>query len=504
MSALSLRTRDRRSGRLLRFAGLLALALICGAGTARVASSSHYGKAAVEALIGAPILLYMFRRPGVAMLGLLAVVASLIAYGTLPRVNLPGHPPVNAGDVVFAAAVGGTLWRRTWRSWPPIVRGFVYALFVFMVLSDVATVKTMTLGHRAFRDAEYDLRNWFYLLAAIPLALELRGKLWYRFLDAAIILAAIVGLVAVVAAGSHQLQHYLTYLSPVSVYSSNSLTASGGVNVGSINRIRVQGLFFVYAMVLPTLVLVLTSRDRRTLRTIALLCMLGGVGVSLNRNMYGGLVAGLLVIGALAGSRVRMRMLNTLLAVIVAGVVLAFSSVAPALTTQISKRASTVLSPNQVLSSNSAKDRGYELSFALPSIARHPWFGVGPRQGYGAFMSPYSDNKRFFVQNLYVWLATDYGIPAALAFLLIPGVCLWFGIQRVALAADPRDRAMLAAAIGSLVAMSLSAAVDTFLQDPSSTVAYGLACGLILAVGLRTYDYKDVRAIDDGTKFRGA
>ena len=504
MSALRFPVRDRRPGRLWRFAGLLALALVVGAATARVASSSHYGKPAIEAMIGAPVLVYMFRRPGVAMLGVLAVIASLIAYGTLPRVNVPGHPPINAGDVVFAAAVGGTLWRRAWRSWPPVVRAFVYALIVFMVLSDVATFKTMTLGHTASRNALYNLRNWFYLLAAIPIALELRGELWRRFLDGAILVAAIVGLIAVAAAGSHQLQHYLQYLSPVSVYSSNSLTASSGINIGGINRIRVQGLFFVYAMVLPTLVLVLTSRDRRTMRTIALLFMLGAVGVSLNRNMYGGLAAGLLVTAALAGSRVRMRISTSVLALIVAGLVLTFSSVAPALTAQIGKRANTVLSPNQVLSSNSAKDRGYELSYALPSIARHPWFGVGPRQGYGAFISPYADNTRFYVQNLYIWLATDYGIPAALAFLLIPGVCLWFGLKRVAKAEDPRDRAILAAAIGSLVAMSLSAAVDTYVQDPSSTVAYGLVCGLILAAGLRTYANKDVRAIDDGTKFRGA
>lgn len=503
MSALAFPSRDRRAGRVVRGLGLLAAAVVLGAVCARVASSSHYGKPAIEALIGAPILVYMFRRPGVAMLGLLAVVASLVAYGTLPRVNLPGHPPINAGDVVFAAAVGGTLWRRAWQNWPPVVRGFIYALAIFMALSDVATVKTMMLGHNPFRDAEYDVRNWFYLLAALPLALELRGELWERFLNGAMILAAMIGIVAVAAAGSHSLQHYLQYLSPVSVYSSNSLTASGGINLGGVNRIRVQGLFFVYAMVIPTLVIVLTTRERRVWRALGLLCMLGAVGVSLNRNMYGGLAVGLLVTAALAGSRVRMRLVTSVLASLVALTLFVVSSVAPAVTSEIGKRASTVLSPSQVLSSNSAKDRAYELSFALPSIARHPWFGVGPRQGYGAFMSPYSDNKRFYVQDLYIWLATDYGIPAALAFLLVPGLVLYFGISRVSAARDPRDRALLAAGIGSLVAMSLSAAVDTFLQDPSSTVAYGLACGLILAAGLRTYDDKDVRA-NDGTTPRGA
>ncbi len=500
MSALSFPRRGRPPSRPVRVLGLIVVAVVLGVASARVATSSHYGKAAVELLIGGPLVIYMFRRPGAAMLGLLIVVASLVAYGTLPRVNLPGHPPINAGDVVLAAAVGGTIWRRAWRGWPPAVRGYIYALVIFMALSDVATVKTMLVGHSAFRDAEYDVRNWFYLLAAVPVAVELRGRLWEQFLDGAIVVGALVSIVAIVAAASGSVQHLIQHLSPVSVYSSSSVASSGGVNVGGINRIRVQGLFFIYAMVLPTLVLVLTQRHRRALRTVALVLMVGAVGVSLNRNMYAGLAAGVLAAGTLAGARVRLRMAMSLLAVAVAVTVVVLTSVAPAVTAEIGKRASTVLSPSQVLQSNSAKDRAYELQFAIPSIKRHPMFGVGPRQVYGAFMSPYAYNPRFFVLNLYIWLATDYGIPAALAFLLIPGVCLWFGIRRALAATDLRERALLAAAIGSLVAMSLSAGVDTFLQDPSSTVAYGLACGLILAAGMRTYEHRDVRAIDGTTR----
>jgi hypothetical protein len=504
MSALALPGSARSAQRrLLRGLGLLLAALLLGAASARVATSSHYGKAALEALIGAPVLLYIFRRPAAAMLALLAVVSSLVAYGTLPRVNLPGHPPLNAGDVVLIAAVGGTLWRRAWRHWPPIVRGYVYALVIFIALSDVATVKTMMLGHGPFRDAEYDVRNWLYLAVALPVGLEIRGALWRKFLDGAIVLAGLVSVFAILAQASPSVQHFIQNLSPVSVYSSSSVAAAGGVNVGDIARIRVQGLFFIYAMVIPTLVLVLTGRDRRAIRTFALFLMLGAVGASLNRNMYGGLVVGLLVTGTLAGSRVRFRMALSVLALVLAIAVVVFTSITPAFTAQIGRRASTVLSPSQVLQSNSAKDRAYELTFAIPSIARHPWFGVGPRQGYGALKSPFADNPRFYVQNLYLWLATDYGIPTAIAFLLVPGVCLWFGISRVMKARDPRDRTLLAAGIGTLVAMMLSSGVDTFLQDPSSTAAFGLACGLILAAGLRTYENKDVRATDAGT-IRGA
>jgi uncharacterized membrane protein YccC len=62
-------------------------------------------------------------------------------------------------------------------------------------------------------------------------------------------------------------------------------------------------------------------------------------------------------------------------------------------------------------------------------------------------------------------------------------------------AKDPIDRALLAGAIGTVLALLLSSLVDTFVQDPPSTVAFGAACGLLLAAALRTVreqPHKDV------------
>ena len=504
MSALSFPRRLPVTRRWPATLAALVAAVVLGAVCARVAISSHYGKAAVEALAGAPFLVWVFRRPAAALLVLVAVVASLPAYGNLPRVSLPGHPPINVADVMLAAAVGGTLWRRAWRNWPPIAQRFVLAFAVVFALSLVATIKTLSLGHVQQSAALYDLRNWFYLLAALTVMLELRGERLQTFLDGAIGLAALVSIAAVAGAASASVQHFLVSASSVSVYSATDTSAATGVDIGSISRIRVQGLFFIYWLVIPTFVLVLTDPRRRAYRTICLALMAAAIGVSLNRNMYGGALIGLVITGALAGTRVRMRLTLTLIAGVLAVVILFLSSVSPAITSQIGKRASTVLAPSQVLSSNSAIDRKYELAYALPSIARHPWFGVGPRQGYGALLSPYADNIRFFVQDLYLWLATDFGIPTALAFLLLPGICLWFGLTRLRLADSIRQRGLLAACIGSLVAMLLSAAVDVFGQDPSSTVAFGLAFGAILAVGLQTHQRGTDTSAVDGRTTRGA
>jgi hypothetical protein len=460
--------------------GLILLGLFC----ARLATS-HYGKPAIEAIIGVPVLIVIARRPAVAVIALLAVVSSTFAYGVLPRVNLPGHPPINVGDLMLAAAVGGTLWRRPWQSWPPPARRYFLALALMLLLASVATIKTSLLGSSQVRDAAYGYRNFLYLGVALTIAIELSGDMWRPFLNAMVAFAGAISILAVLAVAVPSVASALQSVSPTTVYSSSALTAAGGVNVGGIARIRLQGLFFIYSMLIPTFVMTLVIKDRwRGLRAVALVLMLGAVAVSLNRNMYAGAIIGILVTAVLGGERVRYRIGLVILAAVVSIVLVAFTAITPAITAQVGKRAGTVLSPSQILSSSSAQDRAYELTFAIPSIERHPWFGVGPRQPYGAVVSPYSGRPRFFVQDLYVDIATDFGIPTALAFLLIPAVCFWFGLRQLRWAKDPLDRALLAAAIGTLVAMVLSCLVDTFVQDPSTTVAFGTAGGLVLGAGL--------------------
>jgi hypothetical protein len=486
MSAFSIhRHQPRRAEGLVVTLAICVAVGVLGIVCARVAIS-HYGRPAIEALIGIPILIAIARRPVVAVTVLFAVVASTFAYGVLPRVNLPGHPPINVGDLALAAAVGGTLIRRPWRVWPVAVRRYFVAVIVMLLFASVATIKTALLSSDQARDALLNYRNFLYLGVALTIALELRGTLWRPMLDVTIGFAGLISILAVLGAASGSFAHTLQHLSPTTVYSSGAVSASSGVDIGQTARIRLQGLFFIYSMLLPTLVMVLMVRDRwRRLRFIALLLMVAAVGLSLDRNMYGGALVGLLITALLGGAKIRYRIgLMAVTAVVAIGVIVG-TSVAPAVTSEVAKRASSALALNQVQQSNSFQDRAYELSFAFPSIARHPWFGVGPRQSYGALLG---SQPRFFVQNLYVDLATDYGIPTALAFLLIPGVCLSFGLRRLRHAKDQLDRALLAAEIGTLVALVLSCLVDTFVQDPSSTVAFGSTCGFLLAAGLRTAD----------------
>jgi O-Antigen ligase len=483
MQALSVPEWVSRIPAPLRVLALACGAVLFGAFCGRLAIS-HYGKPALEILIGLPLLIAIAQRPMVAWVCVLAVLATVFSADAFPRVSLPGHPPINVGDVVMAAAVVGTIWRRPWDSWPLPVRRYALALIALLVFASFSSIKIAGQGTIGAHNVMLGYKNLLYLAIAIPIAVELSGKRWRPALDAAIIVAAVVSIISIAAAASGSVRTILGHYNPTSATSAaSSFAAAGAAAVSSGSRVRLPGLFFVYAMVLPTLVLAIAVKDRwRMLRAGSVVLMLAAVGLSLNRNMYGGIVVGLLVTILLGGPRLRHRFMVLAGAVVVTGVIIVLTSVTPAVTQEIAARASTALSPTQVSQSGSAQARADEFSHAITSIGQHPLDGVGWFIGYGSL-----DNgqPRYQVENLYLNTATDYGIPALLAFLCLPGVALVYGIKRVRAAPPALDRMLGAAAAGSMVALLLSLLVGTYVQEPISAAGFGIGCGILLAAGLR-------------------
>ncbi len=460
--------------------GVLArtLALACGVALLGIASGrvaiSHYGPAAVEALIAIPLLAYVVPRPYAGCMLLLVLLCSVVSYTTVPRVNLPGHPPLNLADVLLVAVVGATIWRRPWRTWPAPVKSFSLALGLLVLVSLIPAVLFGMQGHDQARQALDGFKDLLYIGVAITIALELSGKLWQPLLTGAIVLAVIVSLLSLAAAASGGLQGFLTTL---------DFQAVSTDVIGSTARIRLTGLLFVYAMAIPTLVMVFMVNDKwRPARIAALITMLAAIAVSLNRNMYLGAAAGVLVTLLLGGTRLRYRFVVVIVTIAAILAIVAQSTVVPAVTSQVASRAETVLTPAQVLSSSSIQTREVEFSAALTSISRHPWAGVGWYQQYG---SDLTDTPLLDVEDWYLYLATDLGIPVAVLFLLVPGVLLVYGVRQARRARTPQDRAMVAAGVGTLVAVLMSATVGTYLQFPDTMLTFGFACGFVLATGLR-------------------
>jgi len=476
MSVLSFSRRLTNRGGFTRGALWLGAVVVLGVFSGRLAMS-HYSKDAIELLIAVPLLIAVFPRPLLATLVVLGLLATIFPYGYLPRVTLPGHPPLGVSDVFLFAATGATVWRRPWRTWPPPVRGFALVLGLLLLLAGASAIRLAFAGD--YRNALLGFKTLLYFAFGLTIALELSGKLWKPLLSFAIALAAVVALLSVAAAASGAIGNFLSTIATTAV-----TTAASGTG-GTAGRIRLPGLFFVYAMTLPTLILIVTVRDRwRPWRILAFVLMIAAIAVSLNRNMYIGAVVGLLVTVTISGTRVRHRLVLGTITVIATMVLLIGSSVAPSVTNEIGQRAGTALSP-QVLASGSIQARAVEYTAAFKSISQHPLLGVGWFQNYGAPLSTSSLGYYPYVENFYLHLATDDGIPALLAFLMIPGFLLWYGFKRARAARDPTDRAMLAACMGAMGALLLSCLVGTYLQAPDSTAAFGAACGLLLAAGLR-------------------
>lgn len=460
--------------------GAVAFGLVCG----RVAAS-HYGIDLIAILVGIPLLVVIGRRPFLAVLCVLAVLASVTTYAALPRVPLPGHPPINFGDVAVAAAVGGTLWRRPWQHWPAPARRFALALLAVIALASISSIRIALESAAQAREVMLGYKLLFYLAVALTIGLELSGKQWWSVLNVMTGFAALISILSIAGFASGAVRHFLLSLNGTSATTASQSLASGGSStVGATGfRIRLPGLYFVYAMAIPTLVLALALRDRwRLWRFVAVAFMLAAIGISLNRDMYIGAVVGLLVTGMLGGRLLRHRVVFAVSATVLTVLVFVLSSVVPAVSRQVATRAGSVLSPAAVSSSRSVQGRALEFSYGLQSIAAHPLDGIGWFQGYGYYIG---GQPQIGVENLYLDLALDYGIPAALVWMLIPGGLLVFGVKSAFAARRSVDRALVAGLVGSLVAVLLSLLVGSYLQDQASDVGFAVLCGLLLAAGLR-------------------
>jgi O-antigen ligase len=156
------------------------------------------------------------------------------------------------------------------------------------------------------------------------------------------------------------------------------------------------------------------------------------------------------------------------------------SAVLPAITAKVSARAASALS-TQVLATGSAQARADEFSHAFTAIGQNPWYGVGWFQNYGSYSG---GTYRLGVEDWYLHVATDLGIPVAVAFILIPCMILVYGFRRARAAERQQDRALIAAFTGTVIALLLSSLVGSYLQDPGTMLVFGLACAFVLATGM--------------------
>jgi O-antigen ligase len=211
--------------------------------------------------------------------------------------------------------------------------------------------------------------------------------------------------------------------------------------------------------------------------------MVLAISISFNRNMWLGLIAGLILMMVIGGPFVRSR-LGAAIAVSLGAIVLlaSFGSATDSRVLEpVVQRGSTLFNPRKVQQSSSLTDRDREQRVAWPAAQRHLVTGIGPGVDFGVynfdFVGPHSVKvePQLFLHNQYLYLLLICGIPGLLAFLLFLGIPIARSFRRV-----PIDPAVTACGVGIAMIM-ISSIVAIYFSVEDMTTVLGLLAGVIVA-----------------------
>ena len=417
-------------------------------------------------------LALVFRFPFAAIVLVLVLVASVLPADVA---SVPAGPveltlaELTLGAVVLVALV------RPRRAWWGGAAGGALAVFFGVVL--LATVIAMQAGRTGLSDAFATVRP-LGLLALFYVVVRLLPERQQvdRLLTAATVVAAVTAAVSLLlAAPGAPLADF------VADRVQGAITTDEGLGV--VNRVRLPGVMLGFALFWYAAVRWATSRGRERVTWLGLGLLIGaGIAVSFNRNMWAGLVFGLLVMLALAAP-VRRQFLAVLVVVIAVGLGIGLSSARVSSGSPlypIVERGATLLDPSATSREDSLDDRQEENDAAVPAIREHPVLGVGPGAPFGRRATIIEANgartervDQLWVHNQYLHLALLGGLPALLAFLAFVGFVLRDGVRRAS-----QDVPALAMTV-ALFTVLLSAIVMIYVVNPTGAAVIGLVGGAI-------------------------
>jgi O-antigen ligase len=426
-------------------------------------------------------LALVFRFPFAATCGVLVVVASVIEPG---RFKMPAGPiewrleELILGALLVVAVVRP---RRAW--WGGVAGGALAMFFVVLVLSAALALES---GRAEFADVIGYSRFFvplllFYVIVRLfPEPDQVR-----RLLLVAVVLAAITGVVSLAAAAPGS--QLLEILNP-----SESLIIRENEGLGIVNRVRLAGVSLAYVLFWYVAAQAIAARRGGPLLAwlAALTGMVLSLALSFNRNMWIGVVIGLLLMLVLGRAASRRR-LTAAIAVLVAGAVVT-ALAGPKLSSDsplypLVQRGTTLLQPAQEAHDPSIENRRMENRFAVETIKREPITGVGPGAPYGA--------DWLWVHNQYLHLLLIGGPAALLSLLIFLGFPQLSVVRRLS-----RDDTLLALAVGLAITM-VSAIVMMSFVNPTWAGVLALLTGAITVLQSRSAIEPGSRG-EDSTQLR--
>lgn len=423
------------------------------------------------AVLGAASTLRFPLATALVMLGL----TDFIFYPTLFAYPL-GPISVRPHEVALAALLFLAAVRPVRRTWGGVTGA---ALAAFLALMAVSTLVAIHAGRTTPSEAlswarPFAMLAFFWVIVRLFPAPEQRRAL----LTGAAAIAAATGVIALMVALGAGFGH--------------TLEAPGAETIkaqGSIERVRLAGLSAGYALFWFAVVQIFASRGARRL---AWSLILGGIAVdivvSFNRNMWIGLVIGLILMAVVGGTRVRNRLLAAV-AVGVAGMAVlglfGASTNNSSVVGPVVKRGETLLHLRKTEQESSLSDRVRETRAAWKVAEDHLAIGVGAGAPFGVFKTEQVGSGSFvtsdlrvpqlFLHNQYLYLLLIAGIPGLLAFLLFLATPVRYAFGR-----RPRDPAVAACGVGIALIM-ISAVVAIYFSVEDMTAVLGLLTGVIVA-----------------------
>lgn len=300
------------------------------------------------------------------------------------------------------------------------------ALAAFLALVTLSVYLAVAAGRTDLSTAfdwsrELGLLTLFYVVVRLfPEPAELR-----RVLGVAVAFAALTGVVSAIVS----LSGFGGFLQDPG---KQFIRAEEGL--GLLDRVRLPGLSLCYALFWYAVVRRLEAPPGVRLRYgLALVGTLLAILLSFNRNMWLGLLFGLVLMLVTGGVWLRGRLTKALAIAASAVLVLALVGAGAGGGSKFSPivaRGKTLLTPGEVSRESSIRDRETETSRAWRTARAHLVTGIGPGASYGVLVVEQVGPRSFvrtpqlFLHNQYLYLLLIGGIPTLAAFLLFLGLSL--------------------------------------------------------------------------------
>ncbi|HYH62977.1 MAG TPA: O-antigen ligase family protein [Solirubrobacterales bacterium] len=421
----------------------------------------------------------LFRFPLISAMVMLACTDFILApdFFSLPAGPIEVRPyELILGGLLLVALVRPQ--KRTWGG----ATGIFLAIFLILVAASgiQATMSGRTeAGEVLAWGRSIGMLLFFYVVVRLLPGREDRRAL----LLAAAVLAALTGVVALLVSLGWSLGETLQ--------GEGDQIIREEEGVGGVNRVRLAGLSLGYAMFWYVATQVVFSEGKRRLGWGLLFAGIAvNIIVSFNRNMWLGLIAGLLLMLVVGGPQIRGRFVIAIVMVAtgLAVITVVGRSGEDRLLEPVVERASTIFAPGDIAQENSLQDRENENALAWEVAKDNLALGVGVGAPLGVYTYEQSGSYTYvrtpqlFLHNQYLYLLLAGGVGALAAFLAF---LLW------PLAAAYRrastDPAIAACGVGIAMIM-MSSVVAIYFTSESMTAVLALLAGVIVADAQETAD----------------